>query len=127
MTGRDGAEMDAPSTVQKIARFVRAAIGAMLNRRRRLRPTRAGYVLIGLTLAVGFAAFNTGNNLLFFGWGLLLSSIIVSGILSEATLQAVTVEPRGVGEVRARAVSVLAFHVANRRRLPAFAVEIRAL
>ena len=52
--------------------------------RRRLRTTRAGAALIAVTFASGFAAFNTGNNLLFFGWGLLLSSIVVSGILSEA-------------------------------------------
>jgi uncharacterized protein (DUF58 family) len=94
--------------------------------RRRLKATTSGRILIALTLAVGFAAFNTGNNLLFFGWGLLLSSIVVSGILSEATLQAVSLQPRGVGEVRARVSASLLFAVANRRRVPAFAVELRA-
>lgn len=80
-----------------------------------------------MTLAVGFAAFNTGNNLLFFGWGLLLSSIVVSGILSEATLRAVTAEPRMPGELRARAPGMLPFVLHNRRRLPAFAVELHAI
>lgn len=96
------------------------------RRRRRLKATTAGRALIALTLAVGFAAFNTGNNLLFFGWGLLLSAIIVSGILSEATLQAVTVEQTHAGELRAQTSGTLPFIARNIRRVPAFAVEFRA-
>ena len=60
---------------------------------RSLRPTGAGRVVLLLAFAVGFAAMNTGNNLLFFGWGLVLSSIIISGILSESTLQAASATP----------------------------------
>ena len=95
--------------------------------RRRLKLTRAGTVVIALTFAVGFAAFNTGNNLLFFGWGLMLSSILVSGILSEATLGSVHVEPHPPTELRAGASGTLPFVVENHRRLPAFAVEVQAL
>ncbi len=97
-----------------------------LGPRRRLRATGSGRALVALTFAVGFAAFNTGNNLLFFGWGLLLSSIVVSGILSEQTLRSVGLEPRGAGEARARGGGALSFLVRNARRLPAFAVELRA-
>jgi uncharacterized protein (DUF58 family) len=106
---------------------LRARLALWLRPRRRLRATGAGRALIAMSFAVGFAAFNTGNNLLFFGWGLLLSSIIVSGILSEATLQAVSLEPRAPGELRARMSGVLPFFVSNRRRVPAFAVEVQAL
>lgn len=95
-------------------------------RRRRLRTTGVGRVVIGMTLAVGFAAMNTGNNLLFFGWGLLLSSMILSGILSESTLRAVRLWPRAPGEARARQMARLPVVVENPRRLPAFAVELRA-
>lgn len=95
--------------------------------RRRLKLTRAGTVVIALTLAVGFAAFNTGNNLLFFGWGLMLSSILVSGILSEATLRSVHIEPLPPTELRAGTNGVLPFVAENRRRLPAFAIEVQAL
>jgi uncharacterized protein (DUF58 family) len=106
---------------------VRARLRRLFRPRRRLRATGAGRALIVITLAVGFAAFNTGNNLLFFGWGLLLSSIVVSGILSEATLQAVAIEPRALPEVRAKARSVLPFYVVNHRRVPAFAVDVGAV
>lgn len=95
-------------------------------RTRRLRTTGTGRAVIGLTLAVGFAAMNTGNNLLFFGWGLLLSSMIISGILSEATLRAVRLWPLAPGEARARQLARLPVVVENARRLPAFAVELRA-
>ena len=95
-------------------------------RQRRLRIPGPGRAVIGLTLAVGFAAMNTGNNLLFFGWGLLLSSMILSGILSESTLRAVRLWPLAPGEARARQPARLPVVVENTRALPAFAVEPRA-
>ena len=42
---------------------------------------------MGLTLVVGFAAVNAGNNLLYLIFGLMLSFITVSGILSEFMLR----------------------------------------
>ena len=68
--------------------------------RRRLRPprrlsfTREGRIIVILAVAVGFAAINTGNNLLYLLLGWLLSFIIASGILSEMTLKKLTVERR---------------------------------
>src|SRR5258708_14307157 len=62
--------------------------------RRRLKITKMGWWYIGLTTGIGFAAINTGNNLLFLVLGLLLASIVVSGILSEQTLREVRVERR---------------------------------
>ncbi|HYZ88804.1 MAG TPA: DUF58 domain-containing protein [Myxococcales bacterium] len=62
--------------------------------KRRLSFTPLGRWYVALTVAIGFAAINTGNNLLFLVLGLLLSSIVVSGILSETSLRAVRVERR---------------------------------
>ncbi len=68
--------------------------------RRRFRPprrltfTREGKVIVILAVGVGFAAINTGNNLLYLLLGWLLSFIIASGILSEMTLKALKVERR---------------------------------
>src|ERR1041384_4290983 len=67
---------------------------------RRLRPprrlsfTREGRIIVILSVGVGFAAINTGNNLLYLLLGWLLSFIIASGILSEMTLKRLTVERR---------------------------------
>jgi len=91
---------------------------------RSLKPTAAGRVVLLMAFAVGFAAMNTGNNLLFFGWGLILSSIVISGILSESTLQAATATPLPPDELRAGSDDHLAVLVENRRRLPGFGVEL---
>lgn len=95
---------------------------------RQLRPTREGRWLLGITVAAGFAALNTGNNLLFFGWGLLLASVLISGLLSEATLRVVRAELLRVDELRAGEQLPLPVALENRApRLPAFGVEVRAL
>lgn len=92
---------------------------------RRLRFTREGQVLVVIAFAVGFAAINTGHNLLYFGWGLVLAAIVTSGVLSEVTLRSLRARPRRPDELRAHALSPLPLVVENpRRRLPALAVEL---
>ena len=54
---------------------------------RRLSFTREGKYFVGITLGVGFAAINTGNNLLYLLLGMMLSLIIASGIMSEMSLR----------------------------------------
>ncbi len=51
-------------------------------RSHRIRPTRTGSMLILITIGVGTAAFNTGQNILYLALSLLLSTLLVSGILS---------------------------------------------
>lgn len=59
---------------------------------RRLFITKNGWKFIGVALGVGFAAINTGVNLLYLVLALMLSFIIISGILSEAMLKDIEVE-----------------------------------
>src|SRR5579862_28790 len=61
---------------------------------RRLKVTREGKFFIGITLGVGFAAINTGNNLLYLLLGMLLALIVVSGLMSELSLRDLTVVRR---------------------------------
>jgi len=58
---------------------------------RKLIVTREGKFLIFITIGLGFAAINTGNNLLYLVLGLLLSIITISGVLSESSLRGVKV------------------------------------
>jgi uncharacterized protein (DUF58 family) len=96
------------------------------TRPRRLRFTREGRVIVVIALGVGGAAINTGHNLLFFGLGLVLSAILTSGVLSEATLRAVRVRPRRHEELRAGELSPLPVELTNPgRRLPALAVQVQ--
>ena len=62
------------------------AIWARLRRRlrppRRLSFTREGKIIVILSVGVGFAAINTGNNLLYLLLGWLLSFIVASRFIT---------------------------------------------
>lgn len=93
---------------------------------RTLKMRREGKVVVGVALAVGFAAINTGNNLLFLAWGMVLSAIVVSGVLSESTLRSVRLVALPVQQARAGDRCVVRVDLENRsRRFPAFGVELR--
>lgn len=95
---------------------------------RRLRFTREGRYFVGLTLGVGFAAINTGNNLLYLVLGMMLSLIVVSGILSELTLKGLVVERSLPREVHVRSPYLTSIAVTNgKRRLASFSVQIEDL
>ena len=83
---------------------------------RRLRFTRAGKFYVGFTIAIGFAAINTGNNLLFLVVGLLLAGVVISGLLSEAVLRDVLVRRVLPTEARAGRPALVGFTVENRKR-----------
>jgi uncharacterized protein (DUF58 family) len=96
-----------------------------VNAWRRVQFTRAGLIFSLGAFAIGFVAFNTGNNLLYLLFGAMLGLIVVSGWMSEQVIRKLTVfrrVPRGttVGNpVRIR------YEVENRRkRIPSFALEI---
>ncbi len=55
--------------------------------RQRFEPTLAGLVLIGLSLGVGMAAYNSANNILFITLSLLLACLILSGLISWLNLR----------------------------------------
>lgn len=83
--------------------------------------------MVGFALAVGFAAINTGNNLLFLAWGLVLSGIVVSGVLSELVLRGMQVDVRLPRDARADAPLVVPIELTNSaRRFAALGLEVRA-
>jgi uncharacterized protein (DUF58 family) len=93
--------------------------------RRRLTFTRAGRWYTGLTFGIGFAAINTGNNLLFLVLGLLLASIIVSGILSEQSLKGIRIERRLPSGATAGQPALVGLLARNQKlRAPSFSLEM---
>ena len=56
-------------------------------RGRSLEITKSGWLFIGLTLLVGFAAINSGSNLLHAVFGAMMALIVGSGVLSESTVR----------------------------------------
>ncbi len=73
---------------------LRARLRRATRMPRQLRPTRAGWLFFGLVFGIGFAALNTGNNLLYLVLSMLLAFLVLSGVLSEAALRGIRVERR---------------------------------
>jgi uncharacterized protein (DUF58 family) len=104
----------------------RRALLDLLRPKRKLAFTRLGRWYCGLTIGIGFAALNTGNNLLFLILGLMLSSIIVSGVLSEIALRGITVERILPTSSSVGAESLVGLCATNgKQRTPSFSLELR--
>jgi len=92
---------------------------------RRLRATRAGWCFIAIVFGVGFAALNTGNNLLYLVLSMMLSFLVLSGLLSETALRGIRVERRLPADLFAGAANRVALRVYNQQtRVAAFAVSL---
>lgn len=59
---------------------------------RSLKFTRFGTATTLMTLGIGLAAMNTGNNLLYMVFGMMLGAITASGVLSEISLRHLDVD-----------------------------------
>ncbi len=121
-----------PRTGSRTALGARARAGERLRRAlrppRTLRPTRAGWLFFALTLGVGFAAMNTGNNLLYMVLSLLLAFLVLSGVLSESALRGLRVRRRLPREAFAERPARVAVEIHNdQRRIPSFAVVVEDL
>ena len=96
--------------------------------RSRLEFTREGKYFVALTLGIGFAAINTGNNLLHLVLGMMLAFIIGSGVLSEIALRGLDVQRRVPDRVYAGRPFLMGINVFNtKRRFPSFSVEVEDL
>ena len=95
---------------------------------RRLKFTREGRFFVGITLGVGFAAIDTGEQSPLPPPGDALALIVVSGLMSELSLRDLTVVRRlplraQVG--RAHLVEIEVFN--HKRRAPSYAIEVEDL
>ena len=96
------------------------------TRRRSFRFTREGKVFVSVTLGVGLAAVNTGNNLLYLVLGLMLSLLLVSGALSDVALWKLRFRRRLPRRLFAGAPALVELAVTNGKgRLPSYALEVR--
>ncbi len=94
-------------------------------RRQRLRFTREGKIFTALTLAIGFAAINTGNNLLYLILGTLLTLIIGSGILSDLALRGLSITRTPPKRIFAQTPFLMGISLKNaKRHLPSFTIEV---
>ena len=95
---------------------------------RKLRITREGKYFIGITMGVGFAAINTGNNLLYLLLGMLLALIVVSSGMSELSLRKLTVLRRLPPRAQVGRPHLVEIEVRNHNgRVPSYAIEVEDL
>ena len=97
----------------------------LYQRRPRLKSSRFGRWYIAVTFAVGGAAVNSGNNLLFLLFSALLSLIIFSGQLSSQTLSRLRLQaPRFWCSSREMNLSAVATLWNRKRRLPSLLLSL---
>jgi uncharacterized protein (DUF58 family) len=95
-------------------------------RRRSLAFTPLGTRFVLVTLAVGLAAINTGNNLLYLVLALLLSLITLSGVLSEQSLRRLEARRRTPSTIFAGSPAPVTVVVTNHNRLfPSFLLHVQ--
>jgi uncharacterized protein (DUF58 family) len=87
--------------------------------------TRAGIIYIVITMLIGIAALNTGNNLLYIVVASLLAAILVSGIASAIVLRGLELDVRLPEHVFAGKTVLGRILVRNSRtKLPAFSIRV---
>src|SRR5438128_967468 len=103
----------------------RAWLAKSMRPPRKIRVTREGKLFIGVTIGVGLAAINTGNNLLYLVLGLLLSLIILSGVLSEIALRGLEFRRRLPRRAFAGVPMLVEIEVRNTKRYaPSYSIEV---
>jgi uncharacterized protein (DUF58 family) len=92
-----------------------------------LEPTSGGGVFVVIVIVVGFAAWNTGNNLLFLVFSLLVSTLFVGWIAARASLRDLTVSARFPDHIFAAEAAPVIVTLRNTKRvLPSFSILVEA-
>lgn len=114
------------STQARGKRKARAMFGGRVSGlTRHFRTTREGKAFIFVTLVVGLAAFNTGNNLLFLVLGFMLSLIVLSGVMSESVLRGVRISRRLPARSYVGRTALIEIALYNsKRRTPSYSLEV---
>jgi uncharacterized protein (DUF58 family) len=87
--------------------------------------TKAGVVYVLVTLVIGIAALNTGNNLLYIVVSAMLAAILVSGIVSAMVLRGLQLEVGLPEHVFAGRAVIGRIVLRNQRRfLPSFSIRV---
>jgi uncharacterized protein (DUF58 family) len=90
-------------------------------------PTSGGGVFLVIIIVVGFAAWNTGNNLLFLVFSLLCSTLFVGWIASRTVLRDLTVSARFPDHIFAAEPAPVIVTLRNTKRtLPSFSIFVEA-
>jgi uncharacterized protein (DUF58 family) len=92
-----------------------------------IEVTSGGLIFILILMVVGFAAWNTGNNLLFLVFSLLCSTLFVGGVAARASLRDLIVSARFPDHIFAGEAAPVIVTLRNAKRvLPSFSILVEA-
>ncbi len=89
----------------------------------RTQPTISGVVLIGLSMGIGTAAYNSASNILFIALALLLACLILSGVLAWLNLRGLAWQLEVQPPLRAGQPAEVSLELSNGKKfLPTYAL-----
>ena len=92
-----------------------------------LQVTKGGLIFLGILMVVAFAAWNTGNNLLFLVFSLLASTLFVAWMAARASLRDLVVSARFPDHIYAGEPAPVIVTLRNMKRfLPSFSILVEA-
>jgi len=105
--------------------LARSAFAEVAERGLPIEVTTGGVVFIIILVIVAFAAWNTGNNLLFMVFSIMLSTVFVSWAAARAALRDLTVSARFPDHIFAGEPAEVLVTVRNSKRvLPSFSILV---
>lgn len=92
----------------------------------RTSPTREGIIFIVLSFIVGFSAINTSNNMLYLIFGIMISLVIISGVISMINLSRIDIGLVNIPDIYALTPAFLIFRLKNEKPvIPTTSLTIR--
>src|SRR5713101_5961867 len=105
--------------------LARAAFAEISDSGFPVEVTTGGVIFVVILVIVAFAAWNTGNNLLFMVFSIMLSTIFVSWAAARASLRDLTVSARFPDHIFAGETAEVLLTVRNGKRLlPSFSILV---
>lgn len=91
----------------------------------RTKPTKEGFFFIALSLIIGFAALNTGNNLLYIIFGITLSLVAISGVVSMINISSIDINFDSQSDIFALTPGYLWISVKNKKKyVPSYSITV---
>ena len=92
----------------------------------RTSPTKEGIVFILLSFVVGFSAINTNNNLLYLIFGIMISLVVVSGVISMINLSRIDLSIVNIPDIYALTPAGLVLRLKNDKLfVPSFSLTVQ--
>src|SRR5256714_1489061 len=114
-------------TILVVPPLTRSAYAEVTRRGLPLDVTTGGVVFVIILVVVALAAWNTGNNLLFLVFSIMLSTLFVSWLAARVTLRDLTVSARFPDHIFAGEPAEVLVTIKNEKRvLPSFSILVEA-